>query len=99
MKVGIISLGWTDNRDTVGARPVMPIANATRKIAERTNARQLFSFDHDVIVSEAVKFDKAKRHFVGPYWRRPGRSLLGNRSEERRVGRWGWASAEDECSS
>jgi hypothetical protein len=71
MKVGALYFRRTNHRNAIAAGAVVVIANTPREFAEVSGCRdsrerKILRLDHNVVISEAMEFDKPRRHFIQP---------------------------------
>ena len=57
-------MGSGSDRDAVSPGAIVAVADATRKVAEVTDAGKLIDFKDKIIVSEALEFSETWRHVV-----------------------------------
>jgi len=64
VEISLISFGFAYDRNAISAGPVMPVADASRKLAEALDAFQLLSFKDEIVVSQSVKFSELWLHLL-----------------------------------
>jgi hypothetical protein len=61
-EVSFVTGKLADDRDAIAARAVVSVANPARKVTEVLDVGQLLSFEHEIVISQPVKFSELGLH-------------------------------------